>query len=258
VRIIKIVRTNEGRIIQMIIRIMKSALVVMAAVVAIGAGGSMALAEEGDVYTMPFDASNFTEPAENPYFPLKPGMKWEYRELDDEGDVEAKVLFEVTKATKTIMGVECMIIRDQVFEERRLVEDTLDYFAADRFGNIWYFGEDSRDFERGNIVSVEGSWLAGAEGAMPGLFLAAEPKVGMVFKQEVSPGQAEDMGEVVALDATVRVKKGKYENCLKIREWNPLEPGAVEFKYLAKGVGVVLEEETGADSARVELFKFSK
>lgn len=220
---------------------------------------SVSVASAGEVYTMPFDAANFAQPAENPYFPLKPGMKWTYKELDREGDEEARVIFEVTKATKTILGVECLIIRDQVFEERRLVEDTLDYFAVDTFGNVWYFGEDSRDFERGNIVSVEGSWLAGAEGAMPGLFHPAKPEEGMILEQEVSPGQAEDMGEIVELGVTVRVKAGKFENCVKVREWNPLDPeNTIEFKYLAPGVGVVLEEEMGSDPARVELHKFKK
>jgi hypothetical protein len=213
------------------------------------------LAQEGEVFTMPFDAANFAKPAENPWFPLKPGMTWEYRELDNEGEEEARVYFEVTKATKTIMGVTCVVVNDRVYEEKKLVEDTLDYFAADRFGNIWYFGEDSRDYERGNVVSVEGSWLAGAEGAMPGLFLAAEPKAGMVFRQEVSPGQAEDMAQVEATGVAVRVKKGKFENCLKIREWNPLEPGIIEYKYYARGTGVVFEEEPG-EKVRVELYKF--
>lgn len=212
-------------------------------------------AGEGEVYTMPFDAANFAEPAENPWFPLKPGMSWEYRELDDEGEEEARVIFEVSKATKMIMGVECRVINDRVLEDKRVVEDTLDYFAVDRFGNVWYFGEDSRDYERGKVVSVEGSWLAGAEGAMPGLFLAAEPKVGMVFKQEVSPGQAEDMAQIVAADASVRVRAGKYDNCLRIKEWDPLEPGVVEYKYYARGTGVVLEEEP-VEKVRVELYKF--
>jgi len=217
--------------------------------------GTPSQAEEGKVYTMPFDAANFEEPAENPWFPLKTGMTWEYREIDEEGEEEARVYFEVTKATKTILGVSCLVVNDRVYEEKKLVEDTLDYFAADRFGNIWYFGEDSRDYERGNVVSVEGSWLAGAEGAMPGLFLAAEPKVGMVFAQEVSPGQAEDMGEIVAVDTYVKVRAGKFEDCLKIKEWNPLEPGVTEYKYYARGTGVVLEEEP-MEKVRVELHKF--
>lgn len=240
-------------------KILKTNLLVLVIALIAGVGVQVAVAEEGKVYTMPFDAANFAEPAVNPYFPLKPGMTWIYRELDEDGEEEARVIFEVTKATKTILGVECMIIRDQVLEKKRLVEDTFDYFAADKYGNVWYFGEDSRDFEKGNIVSVEGSWLAGAERAMPGLFHPAKAEVGMLLQQEVSPGQAEDMAQIVDLNTTVRVKAGKFENCLKVREWNPLDPdGTIEFKYLAPGVGVVLEEEMGTDPARVELFKFKK
>jgi hypothetical protein len=217
----------------------------------------MAIAEEGKVYTMPFDAANFAQPAVNPFFPLKPGMKWTYRELDNEGEEEARVIFEVTKATKTILGVECTIIHDRVYEERKLVEDTVDYYATDKYGNVWYFGEDSRDFERGNLVSVEGSWLAGAEGAMPGLYMAAKPEVGMVFKQEMSPGKAEDMGQILQMGVSVRVKKGKFDNCLKVKEWNPLDPDIIEYKYYAPGMGVVLEEEP-KERVRVELYKFKK
>ena len=226
-------------------------------VLSLGAGlaGNVSAADEGAVYTMPFDAANFEKPSLNPWFPLTPGMWWEYRELDEEGEVEARVVFYVTEATKTILGVDCLVIHDRVYEGKNVVEDTIDYYAADKYGNVWYFGEDSRDYERGKIVSTEGSWLAGAEGAMPGLFLAAEPEVGMVFAQEVSPGQAEDMAQVVAADAYVIVRKGKFENCLKIKEWNPLEPGIVEYKYYARGTGVVLEEEP-VEKVRVELFKF--
>ena len=223
----------------------------------LGFGVTTSMAEEGKVYTMPFDAANFENPAVNPFFPLKPGMKWTYKELDEEGEEEAEVIFEVTKATKTILGVECTVIHDRVYEKKRLVEDTIDYYATDKFGNVWYFGEDSRDFQIGKLISVQGSWLAGAEGAMPGLYLAASPEVGMVFKQEVSPGQAEDMGEVVDVGVTVRVRKGKFENCVKIRDWNPLEPGVVEYKYYAPDVGVVLEEEP-LDKVRVELYKLKK
>lgn len=235
----------------------KIGLVFMIMVLNAGIGGTKAVAGEGEVYTMPFDAANFENPGVNSYFPIKPGMKWEYRELDDEGEEEAKVIFEVTKATKTILGVTCIVIHDQVIEERKVVEDTIDYYATDKFGNVWYFGEDSRDFERGKLVSVDGSWLSGAEGAMPGLYLAAEPKVGMVFQQEVSPGQAEDMAQIEEIGVSVRVKKGKFENCIKVKEWNPLEPGIIEYKYYAPGMGVVLEEEP-KEKVRVELYKFKE
>jgi hypothetical protein len=125
--------------------------------------------------------------------------------------------------------------------------------TPDKLGNVWYFGEDSKQIENGVVVGTEGSWEAGVDGAKPGIIMLAEPKVGTKYQQEFAPGVAEDMAKVLSLSETVEVPYGRFEGCLKTAEWTPLEPGAREFKYYAPGTGQVLEVQSRGGGVRVEL-----
>jgi hypothetical protein len=149
-------------------------------------------------------------------------------------------------------------VRDTVTEDGEVIEDTFDWFAQDRDGNVWYLGEDTKEFEDGELVSTEGSWEAGTKGAQPGIIMQASPQVGVGYRQEYFPGEAEDLAEVLRLDGKATVPFGSFEDLLVIEEWNPLEPKVIENKYYARGIGVVLEEQVKGGSERVELIAFER
>lgn len=215
---------------------------------------AIALAERR--YRPVIDPANFLSPAEtaanpNPYLPLVPGTTRHYRGETDEGVETVEVT--VTHDTRTILGVTCIVVRDIVRLDGALVEDTLDWFAQDRAGNVWYLGERVADYDAdGLIVSVDGSFEAGVDGAQAGIVMLAQPTAGKVYRLEYFLGEAEDAAEVLDLDAIADVPKGAFTNCLKTEDFTPLEPEASEHKYYAPGVGLVLEENVESGK-RLEL-----
>jgi hypothetical protein len=134
-----------------------------------------------------------------------------------------------------------------------VTEDTYDWYAQDRDGNVWYMGEDSKDYENGQVKSTEGSWEAGVHGALPGIVMQAHPAVGQAYRQEYYKGQAEDMAEVAQVGTTKAIALGQYTDVVVIKEWNPLEPDVVEQKYYAPGVGVIAEETLKGGDEKAEL-----
>ena len=134
----------------------------------------------------------------------------------------------------------CIIVRDTGTIGGQVEEDTFDYFAQDKQGNVWYFGEDTTQLQDGVVVGVEGSWRAGVNGAKPGIIMKAKPKVGDEYRQEFALGTAEDMAKVVALDQNVKVPFGSFSNALKTLEFSGLEPDARENKYYVPSIGNVL------------------
>jgi hypothetical protein len=205
-------------------------------------------------YAPTIDPARFTATVDNPYFPLRPGMRWEYRSNTADG-VESTVVT-VTNVTKTIMGVPCVEVRDTVKLDGALIEDTLDWFAQHRDGTVWYFGEDTKEYENGKVSTTKGSWTAGVGGAMPGIVMPAQPQVGDRYRQEFLQGEAEDMADVQGLAEMVTVPTGSYTGVVKTKDYTPLEPDATEFKYYARGVGAVLTVDANG-GARDELVKFS-
>lgn len=190
------------------------------------------------------DPDDFVKIVDNPYFPLQPGTT--YTSMTPDGSVVDT--FFVSRQTKQVLGVTCVVVIDTVIEDGELVERTDDYFAQDKEGNVWYFGEASRDFENGKVVSTEGSWLAGVNGAEPGFIMKADPRPGDAYDQEHAPGIAEDQAKVLALSASARTPYGVFHEALRVAETNPLEPGALEHKLYAKGVGQVLVvDKVGGD-----------
>ena len=206
------------------------------------------------VYDPIIDPDNFVDGIDNPYLPLKVGNKWVYEAETEDGTERIEVT--VTNQTKVIMGVTCTVVRDTVSLEGELIEDTYDWFAQDKDGNVWYFGEDSKEYDDGE-VDTAGSWESGVGGARPGVLMMAKPLAGFTYRQEYYKGEAEDMAEVIHLNETLTIDYGTYSNVLVTREWNPLEPGEEEYKYYASGVGVIKEVEEGGDSERVELIEFT-
>lgn len=207
-------------------------------------------------YRPVIDPANFVAVIDNPYLPLGPGTTFVYRGTSD-GETEVNTV-RVTRRTKVILGVTCVVVEDTVEAGGELAEKTLDWFAQDREGNVWYFGEDSKEYEGGKVVSTAGSWLAGVDGAKPGIVMKGSPRVGDVYRQEYYPGEAEDMGEVLRLDERVTVEYGSFDHVLVTKEWTPLEPGVVSNKYYARGVGLVMERLVEGGKERLELVQISK
>jgi hypothetical protein len=184
------------------------------------------------------DPDNFVSQVDNPYFPLEPGTTLIYRG-ETEGVPTRNVTY-VTYDTKVILGVTTIVVHDQAFEEGVLVEDTYDWFAQDVDGNVWYFGEDTKELdEDGNVISTEGSWEAGVDGAEPGIIMLADPKKGDRYQQEFLPGVAEDMAQVIGYEDSFCVPYGCFDNVLVTKEWSPLDKGVVENKYYAEGIGFI-------------------
>lgn len=204
-------------------------------------------------YNPKINPKEFTNKITNPYFTLTPGKEMEYEK--ETGDGLETVEVEVTKKTKNILGVRAVVVRDRVWLEDELIEDTRDYFAQDKQGNVWYFGEQVDNYENGKLVDHDGSWLAGVDGAKPGIIMKAKPKVGESYRQEYYPGVAEDMAKVLALNETVRVPAGTFKNCLKTLDWTPLDPGVEEHKYYCKQAGGVALEVSLKNQERLELLE---
>lgn len=192
-----------------------------------------------DVPEFPTDPDDFIVGIDNPYLALEPGRIFHYEGETDEG-LET-IVVEVLSETKTIMGIATTVVHDQAFLDGELIENTFDWFAEDADGNVWYFGEYSEEIEDGVVISTEGSWEAGVDGALPGIIMLAEPQVGSSYQQEFSDDVAEDMAKVLSLCTPAEVPYGSFDCALKTMEWTPLEPGAREFKYYVAGVGLVLE-----------------
>jgi hypothetical protein len=212
--------------------------------------GGCSLFQPDTKYNPVVDPANFVTTVDNPFFPLKPGTVRRYRESGDEGVLD--VVVTVTDRTKVIAGVTTTVVHDVVSAKGEIKEDTWDWFAQDREGNVWYFGEDTKEYENGR-VSTEGSWETGVKGAKPGIVMRAHPKVGMRDRQEYLIGEAEDEGEVIGLNETVTVAAGKFTGCVKTKEWTRLDPGILEHKYYAPGIGVVAEVTVEGGNAHVEL-----
>lgn len=189
------------------------------------------------------DPANFVDRVDNPYFPLAPGTTRVYEAVTDEGTERIEVF--VTHDTIEILGVTCTVVRDTVTLDGELIEDTFDWFAQDVDGNVWYFGEASLEYEDGVVTSAFGSWKAGVHCAKPGIVMEAAPKVGDAYRQEFYRCVAEDRAEVLALGESYSVPFGDFEDCLRTRDFSPLEPGVEEEKVYAPGLGLILTLEDG-------------
>ncbi len=221
------------------------------ALLSIGCKGSE---EEGTLdtsYKPEINPENFVDVIDNQYMPLSVGRTLVYEGETEDGFEHVEVY--VTGEEKEVMGVKCTVVRDRVWIDGELEEDTLDWFAQDKYGDVWYFGEDSKEIKDGEVLSTEGSWEAGVDGAQPGIVMKAEPKSGDSYRQEYYSGEAEDMAEVIGLEKSVNIGYGTYADVLKIKEWTPLEPGVSENKYYAAGIGVILEEAAEGGEGRIEL-----
>jgi hypothetical protein len=203
------------------------------------------------------DPSDFTADVTNAWFPLEPGTRWTYRETTEDGEVMRVVVTSTSVTREIANGVTARVVRDTVTLDGDIIEDTLDWYAQDSAGTVWYLGEDTAEFENGEITTRAGSFEAGVDDAQAGVIMPATPEVGMAYRQEYYEGEAEDNGEVLALGQHVTVPAGDYDNLLQTADTTPLEPDVLEHKYYAEGVGLVLTIDQ-EDEGREELLAVTR
>lgn len=187
----------------------------------------------------------------NAYFPLVPGTVYEYRGQTSEG-LETTTI-EVLPGVRMVHGVAATVVRDRVYLDGSLIEDTYDWYAQADDGAVWYLGEDSKEILNGQVINTDGSWEWGVDGALPGIIMWGTPAthVGEEYRQEFYEGEAEDWAKVIALNETVTVPNGTFTGCIRTEDWNALESGSREEKVYCPQVGLVLE--IGGSGERVEL-----
>ena len=199
----------------------------------------------------------FVRAVDNPWFPLVPGTTFVYRGVKD-GEPTRDVVH-VTGRTRVIQGVRCTAVSDRLYAAGRLSERTTDWYAQDRDGTVWYFGEDTAELDdAGNVASREGSWLSGVDGARAGIFMPARPRVGQEFQQEHLKAHAEDRFRIIDVRAPVRLPAVPARRGLLTREWTPLEPDVVDRKLYVKGIGLVSEQTVSGGNERATLVRWSR
>jgi hypothetical protein len=202
------------------------------------------------------DPEDFVGGVDNPWFPLEPGTGWSYRVTGEGDGVTERVT--VADRSRVVMGVRTVAVHDVVEDAHgRVVEDTWRWYAQDRRGNVWTFGEDTTAYD-GKRADTEGSWEAGVDGAEAGLVMPAEPRLGDGFVQESSPGVAEGRAEVLSLDEQREVPLGGYDHLVQVEETTPLDPGLLARAYYARGTGLVLRETIAGGAAIEELVAVSR
>jgi hypothetical protein len=208
---------------------------------------------DGGDYAPELDPADFVPTVDHRWFPLTPGDRWTYEEVDEEGQIE-HIEVEVLEETRDIAGITATVVRDTASIDGVVREDTRDWYAQDTDGNVWYLGEDTASYdERGVLEDHDGSFEHGVDGAYGGIVMPADPQVGDAYRQEHKPGEAEDLGQILELDGSASVPVGDFTDVIVTRDWNPLEPEVIEEKYYAPGVGVVLETHVRGAGGDAEL-----
>jgi hypothetical protein len=234
---------------------MRGSIAVLAAVLALSAcGGTSSSLPQGSKAEK-LDPSKFTTEIDNPYWPIQPGSHWVYSEVED--GAAQRVDVTALDKTKTLDGVTARVVHDQVTRKGHVLEDTYDWYAQDSDGNIWYLGENTKEFDNGK-VNTEGSWAYGVDGAQAGVVVPADPEQGQKYREEYWAGHAEDAAEVLNTTSQVQVPLGRYQDALLTRNYSSLEPTVEEMKLYAKGVGPVMELLVSGGSGRTELLSFDR
>jgi hypothetical protein len=203
------------------------------------------------------DPADFTTRIDNPYWPMTPGSRWVYTDMQG-GRVPERVEITVTARTRVVAGITARVIHDVATRGGEVIEDTFDWFAQDRAGNIWYLGEATREYTNGRPGPTRGSWEAGIDGAQAGIAVPADPAPGLEYRQEYRKGQAEDAARVLSVDEQVQSPFGHFTGALLTKDFTPLEPRAVEYKLYAKGVGPVLAVGISGGASHEALVRYEK
>jgi hypothetical protein len=244
------------------------------AIAAFAASAAMLIPASVDSRTVsiPFSPAHFSSPLiiNNPLFPLVVGKTYTFRSATDAGCEVDRVV--VTNHSKHIaIGVSAREVHDSVYAGATcaaatlLTEDTLDYYAQDDSGNVWYLGESSKECDASGCVPSDGSWEAGADpdnigtNGVPGIIMLAHPRKSDTYRQEYYPGHAEDQATVEAIDIDVTLTRpdayqpNVFHHCIKTKEFSALESGSPAYKYSCPGFGTVMEDEKGSHTELVSV-----
>jgi hypothetical protein len=203
-------------------------------------GGNPAPFDPATPYEPAIDTGSMGPDITNPLFPMPPGATWTYEATTEDG--LEQIVVTVEAETRQVNGVEARVVRDTVTVDGDVVEDTWDWYAQDGDGNVWYLGEDTTEYENGEVVCHCGAWEWGMDNALPGVVMLGDPQVGDTYRQEYLAGEAEDYARVMSIDETVEVGGETYTGCLKTNDKSAIED-LDEFKYYCPGIGTVLIEE---------------
>lgn len=209
----------------------------------------------GDAHTVSLTAGDFVSSIDNPYLPYIPGSKWVYEARLEDGTLERNEI-EVLQETRNVNGVAATVVHDTVYVGSQLVEETYDWYAQDKEGNVWYLGEEVDNYENGILVDHAGSWEWGVNDALPGIIMWADPSAHLneEYYQEYYAGEAEDKGQVLSVKESVTVPFGSFENVVKTYDFSAIETDLKENKFYASGVGVIKEVDlnTGEEVVLIE------
>jgi hypothetical protein len=222
-------------------------LAVAGAVLVGGAAPNASSSTSG--YHPKIDPAKFTDHITNKYLPYLPGTTHRYRGTRD-GKPTIHVVT-VTHQSRTVLGVRCVVVKDNVWQSQSLVERTTDWYAQDSSGNVWYFGEQTAELQNGVVTTTSGTWEAGVDRAQPGIVMPGVPKVGRTYRQEFRPGVALDIATILGVNGTIHVPAGTYSNTVVTFDKNPLDPSKKERKWYAAGVGFVHAELHGGGHVEV-------
>jgi hypothetical protein len=224
---------------------------------AAAAGGSNPAPVTGN-YNPHIDPADFVRKMDNRYLPFKPGTKAISKGLAEDGRTPQRDIQVVTHRTRKVLGVRCRVVRDEITSRGKPVERTFDWYAQDKRGNVWYFGENSNDYRHGHWVKSDGSWEAGVDGAKAGIMMEAHPKRGDAYRQEYYRGHAEDQAKVLGDGGRVTVPYGAFPHTIATKETTRLEPGVVEKKWYARGVGEIKSQDVKGSKEQFHLVKLER
>src|SRR5436190_13040639 len=202
--------------------------------------------------------ADFSATIDNQQWPMTGGSRWVYRVTDmADGSAERQVITVMHRTKLIADGIRARVVHDVVRNHGKPIEITDDWYAQDRQGNVWYFGEHTTAYKHGK-PNDNGTWEAGANGALPGIALPAKPCVGLSYREEYSKGVAEDQSRVLALDAQAQVRAGRFRHAVLTEAFSPIEPNVSELKFYAKGSGqAVLAIDVSGGTDRDELIKYT-
>jgi hypothetical protein len=239
----------------------KRIAVALVAIGAIGLGSQAAASGRGNPapvtrnYHPHIDPADFVHGIDNRYLPFKPGTRMLSEGVAENGTTPQRDVAVVTDRTRKVDGVRCRVVRDTITSRGKPVEKTFDWYAQDKRSNVWYFGENSKDYRHGHWVRSDGSWEAGVHGAQPGIMMEAHPKRGDAYRQEYYRGHAEDQAKVLGNTGRVTVSAGSFRHTIGTKETSRLEHGVVEKKWYARGVGEIKSQDVKGSKEGFRLVK---
>ena len=200
--------------------------------------------------------ADFSTTIDNPYWPMPVGRTWHVHVTNPEGESFQETITVENRTKRIADGVTARVVHDVVYDQGKPVEITDDWYAQDKDGNIWYFGEDTAEFHDGK-KDTSGSFEAGANGADAGIAMPADPYVGETYREEYYKGHAEDRSTVLALNQQVEAAVGHFTDAVLTDDQSPIEPTVSEYKLYAKGVGPVVAVSVSGESEREDLISYT-